>query len=117
MFEKLNIFTSKAMFELVQTLKDYDVDINVMISLIHVSRENIPKDKFSQYSNLIGNQIAKYDFNFKKDSFDNNNTIKIYHELNVLFKKLKSIGCDVEITETDKLIIVSSIPVNVDDLG
>jgi hypothetical protein len=116
MFERLNIFSNKTIFDLVQSLKDYDVDFSINMNLVQVSSTNIPKDKIILYSKLVDRQVAKYEFSFRKESFDNNSTIKIYHELNVLLKKLKSIGCDAEISENDKLIIVLAIPVDVDNL-
>lgn len=116
MFEQINVFTNNAIFELVQSLKDYDVDIGIGIGFVYVNTNNLPKDKINLYSKLIGKQVARYEFTFRKDSFDNNSTLKIYHELNVLLKKLKSNGCDAEVSEDDKLIIIFAIPVNIDNL-
>ncbi len=117
MFEQVNVFTAKGILELIQTLKDYDVDLGVGMGFVTITPAHIPENKKNLYSKLIDKQVARYEFTFKKDSFDNNSTIKVYHELNVLLKKLKSIGCDSEISENDKLITIFAIPVNIDNLA
>ncbi len=115
MTESVNIFTNCIIQELTQSLLDYDVQLDIRISIITVNDEHIKLSK--HFENLIGKQIGKYKIIIKKKSFNNNDTIKIYHEINMLEKKFRSMGCFVYTKEMEEDIILFSFAIEVNNLS
>jgi len=120
MFESINIISNKAIVELTQSLRDYDVNSVIATEIIYISEESLKNsgDLQDKYATFLDKSVTKYIFQFSKKSFDNKNTVKIYHEISVLLKKLKNSGCDADVFETDELVCVAAIvgPVNIDNL-
>jgi len=117
MFEQINILTTKAMSTLTQTLDDYDVKCAISTEIIAITEKsliNADDILISKYKPYVGKCVAKYIFQFRKRDFDNKNTVKIYHEIEVLFKKLKNSGCDASISESEDLIGIAAIACAVD---
>ena|ERR1035437_3966050 len=120
MMESALILKISSIDDIFQVLTDLDVEYGINFNMFEINDKmqhngiklsDMNTEQSKVWLSHFNKTVINYRFLLKKSSFNKLNTIIVYNEIHIIVKKLKSIGCIVDLGENSESIIIAVIPI------